>query len=332
MKTRLYAKIRSVFKSLGIFLKDSTLNKYELPESVTNSFFTLNDIQGQAYLVRINGKLWYPFTREHEAHNLVCLKTHGICTHVLHNDKEEGFQVCVLPDQRKRVSEMKDVSKIPHLLSEIGEGIKKFHQSRGFKNTYPVRCTISNTFKRLPKDTQEKFINHYQVIMQMATVLQADMKNRVSAHNDLLPSSVYWDKHGISFVDWEYSGENHRSYDLALFSIKSSLTTAQEQRLIRGYDPSNKFDSQYSIAIMKPVVSFLLLLWNITASCPRNGRIAIMLGDLTINMQNVIVQQTLRRHAVGVNLGFFTPIKRDRQNENYSKQKTIGQKLIGLCL
>ncbi len=114
------------------------------------------------------------------------------------------------------------------------------------------------------------------------------------SHNDLLPSSIYLDKDQISFVDWEYSAENHRSYDLSLFSIKSSLTPEQEQKLVTSYDVSGSLNMQYSVAVMKPIVNFLLLLWNMSSKQANAITANILLHSLTMNIQDVISKQSAR--------------------------------------
>src|SRR5688572_197640 len=65
-------QIKTIFKKHQIKLK-SSLNEHKAPNSVTNTFFEVKDTQNNNYLIRINGNLWPPFSREDENFNLTQL-------------------------------------------------------------------------------------------------------------------------------------------------------------------------------------------------------------------------------------------------------------------
>ena len=70
----------------------------------------------------------------------------------------------------------------------------------------------------------------------------------------------------MSLVDWEYAGENHRSYDLAFFSIKKELTPVQESQFLKSYDAEDSLNTRYNVSLMKPVIIYLSLLWQLLKS------------------------------------------------------------------
>ena len=218
MKSRLQ-EINDEFKRNGIILKEELddSKKYVLQDSVTNQFMKVEDVNGNKYLVRINGKLWPPFTGEGENYNLNQLRENNIDTNVIVNNNKLGFQICHLSEENNKFSES-TMSIKTDSLNKIAREIKKFHRISDFKNHYPIAGTIDNSLKRVPTPEQNKLSTYHMLILSMLDTINSDQKNMVSAHNDLLPSSIYIEKNKISFVDWEYSAQNHRGYDLALFS------------------------------------------------------------------------------------------------------------------
>lgn len=134
--------------------------------------------------------------------------------------------------------------------------------------------------------------NYYKIIIALLITINSDKKNRVLSHNDLESSSVYVNNDQVSFVDWEYSGKNHRSYDLTLFSIKSSLSSEQENDLTNTYDAKNTFDTKYFVTLMKPIIYFLYMLWK----TPKNSIMHESLYFLNLNssLQEAIFYQSSR--------------------------------------
>ncbi len=177
MNTRL-KEIKKAFKTNGIILKEELddSKKYAMKESVTNQFMKVEDINGDQYLIRINGKLWPPFTREGEDYNLKQLKDSHINTTVIVNNTELGFQICRLNDDKNRFNEMPKDDKKENLLKKIAIGIKKFHRIINFKNNYPIASTINNSLKRLPETEQKKLYPYYVTILSMLSTLNSDEK------------------------------------------------------------------------------------------------------------------------------------------------------------
>lgn len=294
-------KIESIerfFSKKEITLKENLENikSTEMKESVTNKFFPVESKKNEKYLIRINGKLWPPFTRESEHHNLKELKKNKIETTVFTNSYKNGWQICKITEG-KSFSEI-TTEKRKKYLKKLSISIKKYQKIKNFQNNYSLPNTIENSMLSLKSKNTQKIRDYYEIILSMAIVLHLDEKNQIFSHNDLLPSSIYFSKKNAHIVDWEYSGRNHRCYDLSLFSIKSTLSETEEEKLTYYYDYLNQHDTQYCFTLMKPVVNFLLLIW----SMPRqteNSEIAQ--SSLYINMliyiQNAITYQSIRNKA-----------------------------------
>lgn len=256
-----------IAQQLGIKLNPATASTTNLTASVTNQFITIQDEENQYYLVRINGKLWPPFTRENENYHLKRLSAYNFTTHVLLNNHQKGFQLCEIP-KAKTFDSLPDEEKLCSLVS-LGKTLKQVHSIGEFQDQYQLANTLLNSFSKLSADNQRLLEKPLSTLLSILKTLQSDIENHVSSHNDLLPSSVYVKGDDISMVDWEYASQNHRSYDLAFFSIQSGLNQAEEKNLLQGYDPDCANNTFYSFYLMKPVIHCLLLLWQSTTKLLR---------------------------------------------------------------
>ena len=267
----LLKEVDSVLGGLGIHtdpIEPSAAIK--LANSVTNSFilaktFMEQDKDQQQILVRINGQIWPPFTREGEDKNLSSLKKIGIETNVIYNDINYRFQVCKFPDESKRFDKFnadEQYTMIPAISSEI----KKYHELKSFKGHYPITAIMNNAFSRLNDEEKQSVKQIHYVMMGLATILQEDRNNLVFSHNDLFSSCIYVEKSGkpnrVTLVDWECSGKNHRAFDLAFLSFKTNFTPLHDIKLIQEYDGANVFNTEYSFHMTKPLIPYLYLLWS----------------------------------------------------------------------
>lgn len=259
--TNVIEDIKSALKDLDIAVDDVQYSRCSMPHSRTNKFVKVEANDGRTYLIRINGDLWPPFERESEAVNLKKLKEQ-IETNVIENSKY--FQICYYVPEEKRFSLITDEQMKMKSLTRIADSIRNYQSTVEFQNDLSIRNMVADSFNRLPADKKAKLNNYYEMIMKIIFVIEQDGKRKVSSHNDLLPSSIYYIDGEIIIVDWEYSALNHPYYDLAHISILSSLTLAQDQAFLARYDDSIKHFSigqGHSFILMKAVISFVLLVW-----------------------------------------------------------------------
>jgi thiamine kinase-like enzyme len=286
-----FTEIARIFHRLRIALKtplDQAI-PISFPEGSNNQFLKVEDIKGHFYLIRINGKLWPPFTRTDEDRNLRQYSSRKINSNVIYNDPTKGFQICELFDENTRLDIIFRKNQNLNLLNHVGRAIKKYHNSLNFSNEYPILLVTQNAFKNIMVATQNELKQYYQIILSMLITINADQQSFVSSHNDLLPQNIYFPKGNTTFVDGEYAARNHSSYDLAFFSLKASLTSTQESRLLIAYDPKNSADIHYSLLIMKSIVSFLLLAWDLSSQQRNNHS---LLRILHVNMQMTMSHQS----------------------------------------
>lgn len=288
--------IKSAFAKHKITLKNPDhLEFYNMENSITNKFIIAEDVEGKKYLIRINGKLWPPFTRANEKYNLIQLNKCNINTSVIENNIEAGFQICAFEDEKNKYSTLQSNKSREGILEIISSGIKKIHQLEKFKGNLDMISTVNQAIKNLSKLDKNKLSSYYEIIITILMMLNSDVKNFVFSHNDLLPSSIYLKENKLSLVDWEYSGNNHRSYDLAFFSVKSSLSGYEEQKLVSEYDKLGELNMEYAVTVMKPVVTLLCLLWNLTSKQPNVSTSILLHFVLSTGIQEALSYQSQKQ-------------------------------------
>lgn len=303
------------FQKYGVFLKPD-LEAQIMQESITNSFLKVKDIYENSYLVRINGKLWPPFTRENEDHNLKILASNKIDTSVLSNNIEQGFQICFYNNQQQNFTHILNDKNKHFILKKLSFLIGKYHRLKNFNHDLSLIDTLLHSFASLSEANKNIVRSYYPMILSILDTLNSDLQNKVSCHNDLLPSSIYIKGNNLSIVDWEYSGTNHRSYDLAMFSIKASLNEQQEKFFLSAYDPKNLYDTKYTVALMKPFIIVLLLQWNLSAKNPDTGLSINLQLKLYENLQKALSINAVR--TLGSSHDFFFTQKEKNHAENIS--------------
>ncbi|CAF2125986.1 unnamed protein product [Rotaria magnacalcarata] len=100
-----------------------------------------------------------------------------------------------------------------------------------------------------------------------------------------------WNWSGIGW-NWKYSARNHPYYDLAHLSVHSSLTSQQDDVLLRHHnepvaDPS--VVQRQSFIYLKVIISFMQYLWNRNAQ--RNDE---LLANFFNHLKNAL------RHALHI--------------------------------
>ncbi len=239
--------------------------EFKMQGGMTNKFFVIEDSNKKKYLLRANGKLWPPFTREAEHFNLTSLKLKKIETNVLKNDVYRGFQICKLYPQSSSLNYLQE--NLDKFIPVLAKQIVRYQKLIiNYKNVYPLIKTIQSSFNRLNMEQRKSLQIYFEIILKMAEKIEQDKKEHVFSHNDLLLSSIYIQKNSAVIVDWEYAGENHRFFDIAFIVVKNKLDQVKEDLLIKSYCIENFNENKYSIEMLKSIISFMFLQWELAKS------------------------------------------------------------------
>lgn len=259
MSRQIEKRIEAAFAGLGVNLiaPIDLAAQRKMPKGVTNRFLKVKATDGRQFLVRLNGRLWSPFSRQSEAYNLKSLKQSSVESGVLFNSPATGIQICRLSTQPSLAEQVPSLA----MLFSLGYTLRWVHTRCQFKGRYPVCDTLNQSYQRLAAWQRDQLSPYFHVAIALLGILARDRLNMVASHNDLLPSSVYPERRGMTLVDWEYSAENHMSYDIALYSIQSKLNAKEESMLVQGYHAKHRLDLSYYLQLAKPAVRFLLATW-----------------------------------------------------------------------
>lgn len=208
---------------------------------VTNQFITL-ELEEEKFIIRINGPLWPPYNRQHEANSLEKARKAGIDTNVLTNRTD--YQICKYLDEKQKLSNIinsNNDENITRALSLIAKVIPNYHQSSTSSEMigYPIKEMVSNATKylKLADDKKEKEVlkNFGETCEKIIDVLEYYNPEKLFSHNDLLSSSIYVDVENskVSIVDWEYAATAYWSNDLA--KLGCELTEEQCDTLANNY-------------------------------------------------------------------------------------------------
>ena len=207
---------------------------------VTNQYTEIFEINGNRYLIRINGKLWPPYKRETEAHALNILKQNNIQTNVLFNG--DGFQICQAPDEEKSLAsylEKNNQNDIYKVLTLVAQVIAQYQTLTGPDIKYPINEILSDVIKSLENrlaefpETLEK-LKYFGEICKKIITLGMNF-DTLFCHNDFFPKSVFIDiaNSKITIVDWEYAATAYWSNDFAM--LGRFLTQEQFNHFVKEY-------------------------------------------------------------------------------------------------
>lgn len=331
-KLQLAFKIQQAFSSFQKEINIETiLNEFTNLQrlGVTNQFMTLH-IENENFLIRINGKLWPPYTRQSETEGLEILNKFGIEHNVLVNG--DGFQICMpLPEnmQLSRIIQENNPKVIQNALVLTAQEIAKYHNLalEQFSATYPLEKMINDVRKGLiNKFDLENFnpdahapetveaIDALQFLIRQCVkipmVLQKCIADKTFSQNDTIASSVYVDidNQKAVLVDWEYAALGHWSNDLAILS--TDLETEEQKSILAdayhyartGIEEPMPAQQQFELRINTLAYGFLTMGWSI-----RQDNLLRFKPTITALIEQLeVVSSQINLHTMPTT-GFFKP-------------------------
>lgn len=239
----------------------------------TNIFLTIT-YNEKNYLIRINGKLWPPYTRAQENRALDSLQKISLKTSVLYNDGL--YQICKSLNPTTSLeyilqhSDNKEISKTFKL---VIIAILQYQNIQLSENDviFPLSQMVADAKKMIHtklKDSCPVILNNIIDICEKIINLMQEPLDKVFSHNDFLPSSIFVKlaSKKVSIVDWEYSGLASRMNDLSMLachlpdSSRSLLFNIYQRKNInRECKPHEQLEFDANIVVH----SFLNLAWKI---------------------------------------------------------------------
>lgn len=228
-----------VQKKLRLFFNDDSIifDKSRFAGGLTNYNYIMN-IKGIEYVVRQPGgmtNLMIDRTVEKVNNNIV--SELGVKSKCVYFDDISGIKISVYIKDSKNIAQT-NPNNITNLRA-VSSLMKKLHSSqKDFPNSFDWQSEL-NKYEKIVQGLNGTFFFDYVALKkQLIDFMKKNIKNEnsVPCHNDTVPENFVVDGHGRTYLlDWEYSGMNDPSWDVAAYIIESRLTEEAIEYLVLDY-------------------------------------------------------------------------------------------------
>lgn len=254
-------------KKLRIIFNDNSIifDKSRFTGGLTNYNYIMN-IKGTEYVVRQPGGMAnLMIDRKIEKVNNKIALDIGLNSECVYFDEVSGIKVSVYIKDSKNIGQI-DPCCITNLRN-VSAIMKKIHSSQKcFPNSFDWQVEL-NKYERIVERLNGVFFFDYLILKEeLIDFMQKNIKNTISVpcHNDTVPENFVVDKNGKTYlIDWEYSGMNDPSWDIASYILESRLTEDAIEYLLLDYYGEIPIDEE--ILKIKSYMMAQDLLWMVWA-------------------------------------------------------------------
>lgn len=208
---------------------------------MTNKNYKVTINNGKKYVLRVPGVgTEEMINRVNEGKNARLASQLGIDAKIVYFNDETGIKISeLIPDAKTLTPKM---AKWEGNMKLVVQVLKKLHNADlPMENEFDIGAMMK-LYERLADSVGGDYYPNYPKLKEAVTKIKAiyDAMHvpKVPCHNDTLPDN--WVKSGddrIYLIDWEYAGLNDPVWDLAAYSLESSLTKREEELLLSLYYP-----------------------------------------------------------------------------------------------
>lgn len=228
-----------VQKKLRIVFNDNSIifDKSRFTGGLTNYNYIMN-IKGKEYVIRQPGGMTDQIIdRKIEKVNNNIASELGLNSECIYFDDVTGTKISVCIQDSKNLALSNPYS--PGNLSAVSNLMKKVHSSsKHFPNVFNFQTEL-NKYEQIVKKLKGNFFFDYATLKkQLLDFLEENIKNPISVpcHNDTVPENFIVDNNSRTYlIDWEYSGMNDPSWDVAAYILESKLTEESIEYLVLDY-------------------------------------------------------------------------------------------------
>ena len=253
-------KLRFVFNDDSIIF-----DKSRFAGGLTNYNYLMN-IKGTEYVVRQPGGMTdQMIDRKIEKINNYMASEFGLNCECIYFDEVSGIKISVYIKNSKNLA-LTDPCNITNLRAVSGL-LKKIHSNpKHFPNSFNWQIELDK-YEQIIKNLNGGFFFDYAVLKkQLLDFMKKNIKNiiNVPCHNDTVPENFITDGNGRTYlVDWEYSGMNDPSWDVAAYILESRLSEEAIQYFLLDY--YGQFLTPEEILKIKCYIMAQDLLWMVWA-------------------------------------------------------------------
>lgn len=216
-----------VQKKLQLVFNDDSIifDKSRFAGGLTNYNYFMN-IRGTEYVVRQPGGMTNEMIdRKIEKINNAIATEFGLNCECVYFDEVSGIKISVYIKDSKNIA-LTDPCCIKNLKA-VSSLMKKTHSNPNHFSNFFDWQTELNKYELIIQELKGGFFFDYTDLKkQLLDFMEKNIKNTISVpcHNDTVPENFVVDGHGRTYlVDWEYSGMNDPSWDVAAYILESRL-------------------------------------------------------------------------------------------------------------
>jgi len=225
-------KLRIVFNN-----EDIIFDKSRFAGGLTNYNYIM-DINGTEYVIRQPGGMTNLMIDRsvEKVNNNIALEL-GLNSDCIYFDELSGIKISIFIKNSKNIA-LADPSRPSNLIAVSGL-MKKLHSSpKHFPNKFNWLTELSKYEKIVKKLKGDFFFDYTALKGQLLDFVEKNIIQTISVpcHNDTVPENFIIDDKGKAYlIDWEYSGMNDPSWDVAAYIVESRLTEESIRYLILDY-------------------------------------------------------------------------------------------------
>lgn len=255
-------------------ISDYNFNITQLSGGMTNKTFLIESGDNKLVL-RVGGFGTSSFiNRENEDYNARLASDYYLNVPIYWSNCENGSQLTRFFENSIPFSKIQHQdSTYKFFLLQIVKALKKLHSiEKRFSNDiniFEINERYLNIINRSGVSLPQSFSEIKKGIDRIKSIFGKYTINLVPSHNDTTPSNFLFiqskqnkEDTSLKIIDWEYSGNNDRLWDLVYFFIESELNEKDQEFFLKHYFHKEKTDNlKHWINIYKPLICFSITLW-----------------------------------------------------------------------
>ncbi|WFD11766.1 phosphotransferase [Tepidibacter hydrothermalis] len=256
-----------VQKKLRLVFNDDSINfdRSRFTGGLTNYNYIMN-INGIDYVIRQPGGMTdVMIDRKNEKVNNTIASELGLNSKCIYFDEISGIKISEYIENSNNIAQTNPCAITN--IKAVSNLMKKTHTSqKSFHNVFDWQVEL-NKYEQIIRDLKGSFFFDYpELKKQLIDFSHKNIKNTilVPCHNDTVPENFIMDDNGrIYLIDWEYSGMNDPSWDVASYILESKLNEEAISYLLLDY--YGQFPSASEILKIKCYMLAQDLLWMVWA-------------------------------------------------------------------
>lgn len=194
-------------------------------DGFTNLVYLIND----AYVLKMPSEYIQPFIDfKNEKYVLDVLKDNKNVVNVfLYDDVENILIMKCVHQGRAYKEEMNNFNVI-----SVAKALKKIHK---ISDDNIKKFDMFERFKTYKNESYEKIDGRYERKIINRIKKSIDSESLCLCHNDLVKNNMLFKYNDVTFIDFEFAGNNYLYFDLASFISENNLDLQQKQLFLKTY-------------------------------------------------------------------------------------------------